>query len=130
MKKLENLKKSLESLSKIYDYHEPYGEVELAGIVALFEISFELSWKAMKEALEDHGFGAAQTGSPKSILKTAYQAHMIDNEDTWLTALATRNEISHSYNQEIALSIVQAIKGTYYKMLTDLASKLQNEWSD
>ena len=45
--KLENLERAVASMSAIYDYEEPYGDVELAGIVALFEVTFELSREAM-----------------------------------------------------------------------------------
>lgn len=41
MKKLDNFQRALASLEKAYDYNEPYGQIELAGIVALFEASFE-----------------------------------------------------------------------------------------
>ncbi|WP_346344928.1 hypothetical protein [Clostridium sp. MCC353] len=37
----------------------------------------------MKEILEAHGYEEGATGSPKTILKTAYKAGMIKNEDLW-----------------------------------------------
>ena len=41
MKKYENFLRTLDNLSKIYDYSEPYGTVELAGLVSLYEQCFE-----------------------------------------------------------------------------------------
>ena len=52
MKKYENFCRALNNLKDIYDYQEPYGNVELTGLVGLFEVCFEQSWKAMKELLE------------------------------------------------------------------------------
>ena len=52
MKKYENFCNDFENLKDIYDYNEPYTNVEMSGLVALYEICFEHSWKAMKEILE------------------------------------------------------------------------------
>ena len=38
-------------IKDIYNYNEPYENVILTGLVALFGICFEQSWKAMKEVL-------------------------------------------------------------------------------
>ena len=42
----------------------------------------------------------------KIILKTAYKAGMIKDEELWLRALQERNNVAHSYNERIALGIV------------------------
>ena len=71
MKKFDNFCNAFRNLSDIYEYEEPYGNVELTGLVGLYEVCFEQSWKAMKEILEYNGFAEGRTGSPKQILKTA-----------------------------------------------------------
>ena len=55
MKKYENFKAALKNLKDIYDYEEPYNNVVLTGLAALYEICFEQSWKAMKELLVNEG---------------------------------------------------------------------------
>jgi len=45
MKKFENFKAALVNLNDIFSYKEPYGNVEIAGMVGLYEICFEQSWK-------------------------------------------------------------------------------------
>ena len=74
MKKFDNFCSALRNLYDIYRYEKPYDNVILTGLVALYGICFEQSWKAVKEALEANGFSESQTGSPRQILKTAYQA--------------------------------------------------------
>ena len=49
MKKFENFCAALKNMKEIFAYDEPYGTVVLTGLVGLYEICFELSWKAMKE---------------------------------------------------------------------------------
>ena len=74
MKKFDNFKAALANLKDVFSYNEPYGNVEIAGMVGLYEICFEQSWKAMKEILENYGYAEGATGSPRAILKTAYKA--------------------------------------------------------
>ena len=95
MKKYENFCAALENMKEIYKYNPPYDNVVLTGLVGLYEICFEQSWKMMKEILERHGFEEGATGSPKIILKTAYKANMIQDEKLWISALQERNNVTH-----------------------------------
>ena len=69
MKKYDNFCSALQNLKDIYQYEEPYDNVVMTGLVGLYEICFEQSWKIMKELLESHGYEGAATGSPKFIIK-------------------------------------------------------------
>lgn len=128
MKKYENFCFSLGNMKDIYNYKEPYDNVVLTGLVGLYEITFEQSWKMMKEILQNHGYEEGATGSPKIILKTAYKAGMIKDEELWLRALQARNNVTHSYNQKIALSIVSEAKTEFYKMFVDLKEEVESVW--
>lgn len=128
MKKYENFCSSLGNMKDIYNYKEPYDNVVLTGLVGLYEITFEQSWKMMKEILQNHGYEEGATGSPKIILKTAYKARMIKDEELWLRALQARNNVTHSYNQKIALGIVSEAKNEFYKMFIDLKEEVENSW--
>ena len=128
MKKFDNFCNALNNLKDIYNYNEPYNNVITIGLVGLYEICFEQSWKAMREILENEGFDMESSGSPRQIIKTAYQAGMINDEDTWLEALVSRNNVSHSYNEDVALDIINATREKYYKMFQDLREVLENNW--
>lgn len=129
MKKYENFCAALGNLKDIYQYAEPYDNVVLTGLVWLYEICFEQSWKMMKEILEGHGFEEGATGSPKLILKTAYKAGLIEEEMLWLEALAARNNVAHAYNREVALDIVRQTKSGFYDMFCGLKEKAE-EWME
>ena len=94
----------------------------------MYEICFEQSWKAIKEILHDQGYAESQTGSPRQILKTAYQAGMIKDEDLWLNALVHRNNVDHAYNKDIALDIIRTTKDHFYPMFCDLKTEIQTNW--
>lgn len=129
MKKYENFCRALENLKDIYNYEEPYDNVVLTGLVALYEICFEQSWKAVKVILQNNGFAEGQTGSPKKVLKTAYQAGIIDDEALWMNALVSRNNVAHAYNKDVALDIVRRTKEDYYTMFCDLKKEIDKNWS-
>ena len=128
MKKYENFCNAFLNLKDIYDYNQPYTNVEMSGLVALYEICFEQAWKAMKEILEQQGFAEEKTGSPRIVLKTAYSAGMIGDEDLWMAALNARNNVAHSYNKEIALDIIKQTKEQFYKMFEALKVELETNW--
>lgn len=128
MRKYENFCASLSNMKEIYNYEEPYDTVILTGLVGLYELCFEQSWKMIKEILECHGYEESATGSPKIILKTAYKAGMIKNEDIWLRALQERNNVAHAYNQKIALGIVTQAKEDFYDMFCALKEEAESNW--
>ena len=125
MKKYENFCKALENLQDIYQYAEPYNNVILSGLVALYEICFEQAWKAMKEVMVSEWVREAETGSPKMIIKSAYEFGIITDEDAWLAALVSRNNVAHSYNRAIALDIVRETKERYVGLFQELKKALE-----
>lgn len=128
MKKIEFFEKALDNLRLIKNYEPPYDIVTETGLVNLFSICFEQSWKAMKEVLENHGYDESKTGSPRMIIKLAYQAGMISDEEGWLKLLDQRNEVAHSYNEEVALSILEQTKEQYMKLFEELYRELVENW--
>ena len=128
LKKYENFCVSLKNMKDIFEYEEPYNTVVLTGLVGLYEICFEQSWKMMKEILEIHGYEEGATGSPKIILRTAYKAGMIKDEENWLRALQERNNVTHSYNEKIALGIVRQAKAIFYDLFVQLKLEIDANW--
>ena len=128
MKKYDNFCRALENLKKLQHVEPPYDTITQTGMVALFEICFEQAWKAMKELLEQSGYSEARMGSPRSILKLAYQAGMISEETLWLQALKDRNDVTHSYNELIALRIIQDCREKYLGLFERLQKTIQETW--
>lgn len=128
MKKYDNFCRALENLKKIQYVEPPYDTITQTGMVALFEICFEQAWKAMKELLEQSGYSEARMGSPRSILKLAYQAGMISEETVWLQVLKDCNDVTHSYNELIAFRIIQDCREKYLGLFERLQKTMQEEW--
>ena len=120
----ENFCKALDNLRLVRDLNGPYDALLLTGNAA----PFEQARKAMKEILQEHGYNEGQTGSPKQILKLAYSAGMIQDEEKWLAMLVSRNDVTHSYNEEVALALVKRVKEEYIDLLDALKAELEAHW--
>ena len=128
MKKYENFSKALMNLQEGLKLEEPYSIIEQTGIVGLFEICFEQSWKLMKAVLEEHGRFEEKIGSLKAILKIAYQCNMIADDTIWLEILKARNTLAHTYSDEEALSVIRKVKEKYIYAFLDLKQELDTKW--
>ena len=89
-------------------------EAERAGLIQFFEISFELSWKVLKDYLEEEGFTIS---SPRDAIKQAFQAGFIENGHVWIEALKDRNLTVHTYEEKIAIAVDKKIRASYFPAL-------------
>ena len=120
--RFENFEKSFLKLQDALDIVEP-SDIEKAGIIQYFEISFELSWKLMKDYLLYLGY---DVNSPRESIKRAFSIGLIDDGEEWLNALVDRNLTVHTYNQEQADEIYKKIANVYYNLLKNLYNKFKD----
>ena len=128
VKKYDYFCKSLNNLAEGAKSEPPYSILELTGIVALFEICFEQSWKMMKEILESHSLYPDKIASPRTIIKLSYQYGLIDDEQTWLEIQKTRNILAHTYSEEDSLLTVEKIKASYLETFLKLKAEVEKNW--
>lgn len=94
----------------------------LSGTVQMFNLSFDLAWKVMKDIItEYHGVLEYPTGSPRETLRMANSVGLIE-DDTWLEMLRVRNNLAHDYDGELAVRYFEKITSTY----DDLMEKFRN----
>ena len=75
--------------------------------VKRFEIAFDSCWKTLKEKLRnEHGVDVL---SPKKVFQEAFKQGIIENENIWLDITDTRNETSHTYNEEMAEKVLASL---------------------
>lgn len=128
MRKYDNFCKALSNLQEGLKLDEPYTVVEQTGIVGLFEICFEQSWKLMKAVLEEHGRFEEKIGSPRAIIKIAFQCNMIKDEEKWLELLVSRNILAHTYSDDDALQVIRKLKTDYSGAFLALKSEIDDNW--
>ena len=97
----------------------------LSGTSAKFSITFDLSWKVMKDILvQYYAITNFVAGSPREVLKKAYQADMISN-DKWMEMLKVRNELAHDYDCEIVKEHCPTIVDEYIDLFYDFETKVK-----
>ncbi|MEG0023730.1 MAG: HI0074 family nucleotidyltransferase substrate-binding subunit [Akkermansia sp.] len=118
--RLQNLNKAFQRLLSACS-REDYDDLALAGLIQTYEFTFELSCKTLKDRLNYEGY---EVTSPRETIKKAFEDGLLDDVDTWLNALQTRNLFSHAYDDIIATQALQLIKETYYPMLNACVVRL------
>lgn len=101
----------------------PEDKFVLSGTVQMFNLSFDLAWKIMKDIItEYHGVIEYPTGSPRETLRMAHSVGLIE-DDMWMEMLKTRNNLAHDYDGELALEYFQNITSKYYQLMEDFMEK-------
>jgi nucleotidyltransferase substrate binding protein (TIGR01987 family) len=86
-----------------------------------FEFTIELFWKLLKRLIENLG---GEVSFPKEVLKEAYKANMISDEQIWLLMLEDRNQTSHTYDEELADKIYKNLH-IYYPIMQQTYDRLK-----
>lgn len=128
-KKFDNFISNLNVLEKA-ENEDLNNEFILSGIIVKFFLQFELSWKVLKELLRYEGKSAANSGSPREILKAAYSVYDFIDEDIWLEMLKSRNDMTHIYDGEAAKRLVDMILRKYIPAFEIMRKKIQEKYKD
>ena len=91
--------------------------IETSGLVQAFEFTFELGWKTIKDYLYEQGI---ETNSPREALKEGFAANIIKDGHTWFDMLEKRNELTHTYNEDVARKAIEVIKNNYYPAINQV----------
>ncbi len=122
IQRFENFEKSFLLLKEALAIKTP-SIVEKAGCIQFFEITFELSWKLMKDYLDFLGY---QVSSPREAIKQSYSINLLEDSGAWLDALMDRNLTIHTYDENIANDVYQKIKGNYFLLLESLHNRFRD----
>ena len=121
--------KSLNNLEKS-KHADPKQEFVLEGTVVNFNLTFDISWKVMKDILikkmEILDFAV---GSPRETLQQAFTNKIID-DDRWIQMLRVRNQLAHDYDGTFAEEKFQDIIHIYcmlFEKLKDSVAKYYTE---
>lgn len=135
MKKLDNFSNCLDVL-KGADYAlANENEIYRTGVIAQFNLTFELAWKALQAVLRAHGAEGAETGSPREILQLGYKLGFVQDSAVWLTMLKKRNTSVHIYDEdeidEMLLLVRDSFTPAFIALQKTLREKLEEaggEW--
>jgi nucleotidyltransferase substrate binding protein (TIGR01987 family) len=98
---------------------EQFSDLEQEGIIQRFEYSYELAWKTMKDYLEANGVIITPV-TPRTVIKEAFAAGMIDNGQVWIDMMLHRNLLAHTYDFSKFKEVLEAIESHYLDALASI----------
>lgn len=106
-----------------------FSTLEKEGIIQRFEILVNLSWKVLKDFLENEGFLIV---SPKDAIRQAFSSKLfgVDIADKWLESLNIRNLTSHTYTQDALDKNVRFILDEFLPLVKNLQQILKGKLCD
>lgn len=121
--KLANFNKAMDRLREGSLKMDVLDDLARDGLIQRFEFTFELAWKTLKSCFEEEGLMGLN--SPKTVLREAFAAGLIQTEEVWLAMLEDRNSTARIYNEALASKICQRIQERYIDCFAELAEKLR-----
>ncbi|MGN0939441.1 MAG: HI0074 family nucleotidyltransferase substrate-binding subunit [Selenomonas sp.] len=109
----ERMKKAGDALARLHEVaiRDELSDLERDGFIQRFEFCFEILWKCAKDYLRDvEGLDAA---SPKKVIRMSREVGLLTDEETEqaLEMANDRNQTSHMYDEQMAIELVERIKG-------------------
>ena len=98
-------------------------KLEAQGLIQGFEYTHELAWNTLKDFLEARS--VQNLYGSKDTTRTAFKTGLIENGETWMEMVQSRNLTTPTYNESTAAQIVEAILNTYFAEFQALRIKLE-----
>lgn len=101
----------------------PLNKLEEQGIIQRFEFTHELAWNVIKDYFEYQG-NTSIMGS-RDATREAFSKGVIEDGEGWMDMIKSRNQSSHTYNEEVANEVMDKIIHHYYKLFADFKTKMK-----
>lgn len=97
------------------------------GLIQRFEYTHELAWNVMK----DYAYfqGNSNVGGSRDAVREAYKLQLIENPETWMDMIQSRNKTSHTYNETTANEIFGKIINEYFPQFLKFRKIMENKRS-
>ena len=125
--RFQNFEKAFEALQRRIDEYEQHPNVEAyqMALVSSFIIMYELSWKVLRDYLQNEGVDVSS--SAKNVFRNAFQNELIFKIEPWMESIVKRNDTVHAYHEDTLRKVIQFITETFYPVVRDLYFQLKKE---
>jgi nucleotidyltransferase substrate binding protein (TIGR01987 family) len=121
--RFKNFSKALSQMEKFIVKGPDLNEMEIQGMIKSFEYTFELAWNLVKDYYEYQGVTDIQ-GS-RDAFRLAFNRGLFSDGENWMKMIISRTKTTHTYNEETANEIADAIKSRYFFMFKELHKTMQ-----
>lgn len=117
--RFENLQSAFQRLQHAVQANAqtPSDELIQMALIKVFEMTFELSWKTMKDFLKYNG---VDVKLPREVIKQAFAHDIINDGQLWIDMLKDHNLMAHTYDEARAQKAVNHICQRYMAGLEQL----------
>jgi nucleotidyltransferase substrate binding protein (TIGR01987 family) len=124
--RLTNLSRALALLQEalVLAQTRELSALENDGMIQRFEYTWDLSWKVLRDVLEDQGI-PIEVVSPRAVLRTAFEAGLISRSEDWQRSIGLRNRLAHMENQALFDQACNEIRSVYTTLFEDLEQTLK-----
>ena len=130
MKKLDNFSNCLTILRNADFKLADNNDIYRTGVIGQFNLTFELTWKALQEILRLHGAEEADTGSPREILQLGYKLGFLNDSAVWLLMLKKRNVSVHLYNEGDIDEMILLVRDSFIPAFSALEKTLRKKLAE
>ena len=101
-------------------------DLERAGVMHRFQCAFKLACKLLEDYLEYSGVNTDRI-MPRSVIKEAFAAKLIDDGDDWMDLFDAGSNISDKYDAAYFKAMEEKIRFCFLGLLEQLHQKLSTE---
>lgn len=98
-------------------------DLEIEGVIQRFEYTHELAWNVMKDYLTFQG--NSEVGGSRDATREAFKINLIVEAQGWMNMIKSRNQTSHTYDEETAKEIFITIINVYYPLFLDFQKRME-----
>jgi nucleotidyltransferase substrate binding protein (TIGR01987 family) len=124
LQRFNNFNKAFSQLSDAVQLAEQreLSKLEEQGLLQAFEYTHELAWNTLKDFLENRG--VQNMYGSRDATREAFKAGLIENGETWMDMVNSRNLTTHTYDEITARKIADIIVQQYFSEFKDLHARL------
>ena len=129
LQRLDSFKRARQQLQSGVDLllSRKLSELEQQGLIQAFEFTHELAWNVMKDYLRS--LGSDSLIASRDSTRAAFKAALIEDGESWMDMIVSRNLSSHTYNRDTAIELGQKIADVYAGLFAVFEQKM-NEIAD
>lgn len=123
--RFHNFQKALGQLGKAVELsrRRALSDLEKQGLIQAFECTHELAWSVMKDYFVYQG-NTSIMGS-RDATREAFRNNLVTDGEGWMEMIQSRNQTSHTYNQNVVDDIAGKVARHYYDLLLAFEKRMQ-----
>jgi nucleotidyltransferase substrate binding protein (TIGR01987 family) len=125
IQRFQNYRKAFAQLMQAVELsrQRALSKLEQQGLIQGFEYTHELAWNTLKDFLEARG--TTNLFGSRDATRAAFALGLIEQGEIWMQMIQSRNQTTHTYNEETMQQIAAAITDVYVAEFARLQTKLE-----